>query len=55
MALQLGESIDDAMPTDDCMRVMEAVKEQKDKEIAAIKKSDPRHDHKVKEITKRAK
>ena len=34
--------------------VIAEIKEQKEKELATVKKTDPRHDTKVKEIEKRA-
>ena len=37
------------------MSIMNQIKEQKDREVAAVKKHDPRRETKIKEIEKRAK
>ena len=42
------------MDTEHCMSIMNQIKEQKDREVAAVKKHDPRQETKIKEITKRA-
>ena len=54
LSLQHGESIDQAMDTESCMSIMSQIKQQKEREIEAVKESDPRHDTKIKEIEKRA-
>ena len=54
LSLQHNGSIVEAMDRESCMRVIEQIKIQKEKEIAAIKESDPRHNTKVREIKKRA-
>ena len=44
----------DATVLEKAISVIAEIKEQKEKELATVKKTDPRHDTKVKEIEKRA-
>ena len=60
LALQSEQSlqhsgIDNAMPTESCIAMIDSIIEKKNVEIATIQKSDPQYAKKVADIEKRAK
>ena len=54
-SLQRDESIDNYMPNDNCVAIIDSIIEKKKLEIAAIPRSDPKYTQKVRDIEKRAK